>query len=335
MTSKTIKLYSLVLILATVLIITIIRNLEHPVVKNTFTKFVSIRDDIFYESNESNESKTWSKSKSKLDYVRTRDFIWHDCQNMKRIGGYAGYVKNAPNEHFRIDGAWFICLDDQLAPQKNNCNVFSFGVNHDYSFDEEMNKAWGCRTYSFDPIVEAKLFSDIRVAKSLGNSPEIRVNDKWVFYKLGISHRSSNMDLGKLKLGDILDFNMILKLTNLENKVIDVYKMDIEGGEKEIFDKLDMNYACKYVKQMVFETHTNFRFKNLEKFEQCFFMFHRNTRFFVGDSSSPLTGHLTEFQNPTGYRLNLASYFNETYLSEFMFVNGELYFMNSNFFNVL
>lgn len=81
--------------------------------------------------------------KSKFDYVRTRDFIRWDCQRIMRVGGQAEYRANAPNELYRIDGAWFVCLDDELAPQKNNCNIFSFGVNHDYSFEDDITHNFG------------------------------------------------------------------------------------------------------------------------------------------------------------------------------------------------
>ena len=36
--------------------------------------------------------------------------------------------------------------------------------------------------------------------------------------------------------------------------------MDIEGEEKDVLDNFDMQYACKYIKQIMFETHKNFRF---------------------------------------------------------------------------
>lgn len=123
-------------------------------------------------------------SKSKLDYVQTRDFMRYECKNMKRIGGPAGYIKNSPHPLYRIDGAWFMCLDEQLDLKKDDCNILSFGINNDYSFDEIMNKEFGCHVFSFDPQIEAQLFSSIRAAnKDLSQSVEIKVNPKWSFYK--------------------------------------------------------------------------------------------------------------------------------------------------------
>ena len=132
-------------------------------------------------------------------------------------------------------------------------------------------------------------------------------------------------------MGDIIDLNTVLKLTNLVNKVVDVFKMDIEGPEKNVLADLDMSYACKYFKQLVFEAHKNFRFQEMAKLEECFMLFKRDTRFFDELFFDDRLGFLTEFQNPKGFNLKLQNYFNETYLAEVMFVSGELYFINRNF----
>lgn len=121
----------------------------------------------------------------------------------------------------------------------------------------------------------------------------------------------------------------------MENQVIDIFKMDIEGPEKQMFESLDMSYACKYFKQMVFETHMNFKFQDLVKLEECFFLYRRDTRFFeLPLPYSDKLGYLSEFQAPDGFKLDLKKYKNEIYLSEFMFVNGEFYFANENFFSL-
>lgn len=121
------------------------------------------------------------KTDSKIDHVKTRDFMRYECTMMKRIGGN---IQNSPHPLYRIDGAWFICLDGQLGPKKDECNVLSFGINNDYSFDLEMNRDFGCSVFSFDPIVEADIFSKIRSSNNnLAQSVQIKVNPKWTFYK--------------------------------------------------------------------------------------------------------------------------------------------------------
>ena len=131
--------------------------------------------------------KLITKTESNLDLIKTRDFMSYSCKNMTRIGGQSHLKKNAPHSLFRIDGAWFVCLDDQLTPARFNCNVLSFGISSDYTFDMEMNKDYGCNVFSFDPFYEADIFAKIRAAnKDLLHSINIKVNSKWNFYKYTI-----------------------------------------------------------------------------------------------------------------------------------------------------
>ncbi|CAF0955903.1 unnamed protein product [Brachionus calyciflorus] len=273
------------------------------------------------------------EGESNFEAVRVRDFKFYKCNNIKRIGGKPEYLKNAPDDLFRIDGAWFICLDHYAQPKKSQCNVLSLGINTDFTFDQEMRDSYDCNLYSFDPFVEDPFFTEIRNKKpELKESPVIEVNNKWFFYRLGIGFDSKETkNLNQLKIQDIVSFENILKITGLENKIIDVFKMDIEGPEKDVINNMDMDYACKYFKNLIFETHANCNFKDLEKLEKCFRLFYRSTRFFKGDTFGAPTGHLTEFQNPNGWKLDIKQYENEIKLAEFMFTSGELYFVNINF----
>lgn len=184
--------------------------------------------------------------------------------------------------------------------------------------------------HSFDPAVEAPIFASIRANNpKYKNEPVLPVTNKWTFYKLGVSNEPT-AKLGSHKMNDKLDLMSLIKLAGLENKIVDVFKMDIEGEEKGVFADLDMAYACKYFKQFMFETHKNFMFNDLVKLEECFFLFHRHTRFFLKDDVGGPTGLRSEFQQD-GFLLNLDLFKNETYLAEYMFVNGEFYFLNINF----
>lgn len=112
--------------------------------------------------------------------VRVRDFVSYDCERILRLGGPADFVKNAPHPLYRIDGSWFVCFDGGLAPRNDHCNVLSFGINNDYSFDETMNQQYGCHVHSFDPFVENEFFKSKR-KDSL--TSVIQVNPKWTFYR--------------------------------------------------------------------------------------------------------------------------------------------------------
>jgi FkbM family methyltransferase len=270
--------------------------------------------------------------RSNFDLVKTRDFIRYECEKIVRLGGSASQLKAAPSEMTRLEGAWYVCLDRALKPQANNCTLLSFGIHEDYTFDVAIKKAYSCRVHSFDPQVEAVYFSQIRQKNpSLQNAPILEIERNWTFYKLGLSDRSSKENLNSLQPGDMLDFESMLELTNMENKIIDILKIDIEGGEKNVLRTLNMSYACKFVKQLLVETHANFRFKELVKLEECFYLFHRDTRFFLDEITTSKWGFITEFHNPNGFKLELKPFKNEMNLAEFMFVTGELYFVNINF----
>ena len=175
---------------------------------------------------------------------------------------------------------------------------------------------------------------------AINNSPIIEVTEKWKFYRIGVSGdnvRGENKNgvvrqtsFNSFKIGDILNLKSIIKLIGAYQRTIDVMKVDIEGEEWNVFMNMDMEYICKYVKQLMFETHKNFKFEELARLEKCFYLFYRHTRFFLHDVYGTPTGGRSEFQN--GYKLDLNLFKNEISLAEYMFVNGEFYFVNGNFF---
>ena len=63
-------------------------------------------------------------------------------------------------------------------------------------------------------------------------------------------------------------------------------------------------------KQFLVETHFYSNSKGREayelikKLETCFRLFHRDTRFFMHDTEGD-TGHMTEFQNPNKFKLEM------------------------------
>ena len=84
------------------------------------------------------------------------------------------------------------------------------------------------------------------------------------------------------------------------------------------------------IKNFVFETHLNLKFNDLVKLEKCFRLFYRTTRFFEAHTVGK-TGRYAEFQDPDGWKINLKKWGNEINLANFMFVSGEIYFVNINF----
>ena len=272
------------------------------------------------------------------DSETVSDFKRYKCKNRIRIGGNEDYLKKAKSNLWRIDGAWYICADDQFKLKQNSCTVYSFGIYFDYSFDTSMKKNYGCQVYSFDPFVEAPIFVEKRKSNIiLNNSYELKMDDKWTFFRVGIEGYR-NLTKNEKKIEWLATLDQILDITKQRNKIIDVFKMDVEGAEEGFLETLDMNYACKYFKQFVLETHfySNQKYKIwasyrlLKKLEICFSLFHRDTRFFIHDTWGE-TGHMTEFQNPNEFKLEIKDFESELELALKMFINGELYFINKNF----
>jgi hypothetical protein len=119
---------------------------------------------------------------------------------------------------YRIDGAWFVCADSNLLVE-GNCTVLSFGVNTDPSFDIEMLNKYKCRVDSFDPFIEASVFSDLRAKDpSLKTSMSLRVQPGWSFHRIGIvGYEKDATNLNRI--GAMGTLNQILDYTKLKNKV--------------------------------------------------------------------------------------------------------------------
>ena len=122
------------------------------------------------------------------------------------------------------------------------------------------------------------MFKSLRDQKP--NAVTLQINQKWRFHRIGLvgdvkSVKNANQIGWMARLSEILEY------TKLNQKIIDIFKMDIESGEWEFLLNIDMDYMCKYVKQFVFETHStrsyshslndNDALKAVRKFEQCFF----------------------------------------------------------------
>lgn len=268
------------------------------------------------------QSKKMSKYRAKVE-----DFRHYECKDIRRIGGIPDHVRASPEPLGRIDGAWFVCFDKIAKPTAKKCNVLSFGINIDDYFDHEMANKYGCEVHSFDPFIESSRIQSIRDEHNI-TGEKVKISRHWTFYKIGISSHSVHSNTSHL-----MSFDDILILTKTKNKIIDVFKIDIEGEEKKVFETWDIEYVCRYVKQFVIETHPDLypdSVNLVRKLNACFVLFRRDTRFFKDPTIGP-SGYYTEFTNPNGYLLQLKDFKDEIDLANFMFTMGELYFINVNF----
>ena len=307
-----------------------------------FCSIIIILFNLMYYLNES-RLKTSKRMEGKENGSNAvKDFERYDCKDKRRIGGMPKFVKATNDSMWRIDGAWYICFDKLFATKKYDCNVLSFGIAGDDYFDFEMNEKYKCNVYSFDPYIESERITVIRNSnRYLKNSKILKIKRNWIFYKIGII--GSIEKIKKNEIEQMATLNQILELTQLNNKIVDIFKIDIEGGEFDILESLDIDYACKYFKQFVMETHPNstnfiyvlkshFYHNILKKLDQCFLLFHRDTRFFDYkiDTTETNTGLINEYQQKN-FSLNIKNFGENLDLVLYILTYGELYFVNKNF----
>ncbi len=293
------------------------------------------------ENSNLNYNRLFGLNNYEINYeLMSRDFFRYKCNNVKRIGGLDQYLEYFSNELSRVEGAWFVCFDKGLALIQDKCNILSFGINRDESFDRTMNSKYGCRVESFDPYIEHSSFKAIRnKVDSFRDNVTLKVNRKWRFHRIGIVGNNSIQN--ENKIGWLTTFKEILKYTKLEYEIIDVLKMDIENSEWDVLRDINVDYLCKYVKQFMLETHIVNReikigmsksfFNQLKILEKCFLLFRRDTRFYQERIFYKNNMLKTEFQPPRTYKISLDQFLDENDIIDFMVTYGELYFINGNF----
>jgi hypothetical protein len=167
-----------------------------------------------------------------LRYISKHQIL---CKEMLRLGNI-------------VDGGWDVCHDVQFRP-KSNCIVYSFGINYDFSFDEDMEKTYGCEVFSFDPSMN---MDDHKHSKHIS------------FYQVGLGDKNKDVwvDGKKWKIETLKTIQEKLGHTN---KRIDVLKIDIEENEKSALPDMIKSGALKNVVQLCLEFHHYYDLGSLRK----------------------------------------------------------------------
>ncbi|GFY66401.1 methyltransf_21 domain-containing protein [Trichonephila inaurata madagascariensis] len=170
-----------------------------------------------------------------VDFERLLYYVQHPktlCYTALSLGG----SKDANN---RTDGDKIIC-QDQGAPLRPPCLVYSFGGNDEWSFEEEIVN-FGCEVYTFDP--------------SLKMGHHQHKHNIW-FYAFGISNFNENKFLQKeMKTWRMRTLDAIMEFLGHENRTIDVLKMDIEGDEWNVFEDMLEKNLFKKINHLCVEAH--------------------------------------------------------------------------------
>ncbi|XP_021368966.1 methyltransferase-like protein 24 isoform X2 [Mizuhopecten yessoensis] len=136
----------------------------------------------------------------------------------------------------RNDGGWDLCVEKQfLTPGK--CQVYSFGINYDFTFDDAVAKDFDCEVHSFDPSMNQESYQ--------------RSTKPFVyFHDVGIASKSRNVIGNK----EWRMLNLKDTMTELGHKTIpDVIKMDIEYWEWDVLP--DLLTSSQLPKQLAIEYH--------------------------------------------------------------------------------
>ncbi|PVD23470.1 hypothetical protein C0Q70_16742 [Pomacea canaliculata] len=127
---------------------------------------------------------------------------------------YVGNVDVLCTNRIRLgnlyDGGWDVCDDIEHRPQ-SPCLVYSFGINHDFSFDDAVSDKYGCEVHSFDPSyvvnVDVKCTNRIRLGKpddggwDVCDDIEHRPQSPCLVYSFGINNDFSFDDAVSAKYG--------------------------------------------------------------------------------------------------------------------------------------
>ncbi|MPD05487.1 hypothetical protein E2C01_101234 [Portunus trituberculatus] len=71
-----------------------------------------------------------------------------------------------------FSGEKWMCMDDRFRVEPGRCVVLSFGIAEDFSFDDDLDKRFQCKVYSFDPTIK---------------KPTHRRSPNVMFYDIGIA----------------------------------------------------------------------------------------------------------------------------------------------------
>nr|XP_027210474.1 uncharacterized protein LOC113803862 [Penaeus vannamei] len=139
-----------------------------------------------------------------------------------------------------------ICLDDRFRIDPNNCTVFSFGINRDFSFEDDMGR-YGCQVFAYDPTMGVE---------------DHQRSEKVRFFATGISNYNGTKLVGMGKswsMQKVDRFENLVKAVGMEGRTIDVVKLDVELAELDFFQDMLFNsrHVLKNIKQIAMEIHSN------------------------------------------------------------------------------
>ncbi|XP_057368650.1 uncharacterized protein LOC130689727 [Daphnia carinata] len=170
-------------------------------------------------------------------------FTWTNRSSCQLAHDFGGHMMSNPSG---IDGQKCMCLDPQIAPLAGQCLVYSFGINNEWSFDEQM-ESYGCLVFAFDPSMNQPPHN---------HSPAIH------FYDWGLGDRD-------VKLSNNWQIHSLSSIYNNLSAwhgrvIIDYLKIDIESAEWNALPEIMNSGMVSKIRQLGVEIHLDSR-ASLEK----------------------------------------------------------------------
>ncbi|XP_043202516.1 methyltransferase-like protein 24 isoform X2 [Amphibalanus amphitrite] len=177
--------------------------------------------------------KNWEELASAVfDYIEKP---YAKCGKSMRIGGQADY-KNR-----KFDGYKWVCLDPALGLlQTNSCLIYSFGVDHDWSFDDNVQRLQ-CEIHAFDP--------------SIGQKDHKR-SEHISFHNLGIGGRDETIQV-RGRRWDVRTYQSVVSMLGHQRRTVHYLKVDVEGAEWDMFTQIFTSspQLLQNVRQIGMEIH--------------------------------------------------------------------------------
>ena len=164
-------------------------------------------------------------------------FIWKaiwTCPFEERIGDI-------------FDGGKWVCNVQRLRRNAHNCTIYSFGHGSKIGFETELSTRTFCTIHIFDPTYT-------RDAPSLSSLPP-----RTFFHPWGLGRETGVVKVGN-KLLPLKSLGDTMKI--LGNEHLQLLKIDIDGGEWDVFRTLDL----AHVDELLLELH----WKGLELTSELF-----------------------------------------------------------------
>jgi hypothetical protein len=167
-----------------------------------------------------------------LEYIKWTNRS--SCQLTYDFGGVLDQIWSSTG----IDGQKAVCIDPEVTPERDDCLVYSFGINNEWSFDEDMEK-YGCEVFAFDPSMGMDNHDHTSAIHfynwGLGDRDEVTIDRNWTLRSLSSIYNELTARHG--------------------NKIIDYLKIDVEFAEWIALPQIIHSGMLSKVRQLGMEIH--------------------------------------------------------------------------------